>query len=287
MRSGRWPRPAVVAAGLAGSTAIGALAYRRGSLTRGGVAGATLVGTTILAGGGALPAVLLLTFFVSSSALSGWRRERKGTAVVEGAKGARRDLAQVLANGGVPAAIVVAGRVRGRSPSLPALIGALATVNADTWATEIGMLSRRPPRLVTTGRPVGPGTSGGVTPLGTGAAALGAALIGVLATVGLRFRFGGERPAPPGFTAVPLGVVAGLVGAFADSLLGATVQARFRCPVCGVATEAARHRCGASTVLTGGWRAVDNDAVNFASALCGAAAGALLARRFNRLEGGE
>jgi len=262
------PAPSRILGGLAASGAIGALAYRRGALSRGGVAGAVLTGTTIFAGGGLVPASLLVTFFVSSSALSHRRKGRKAeAAVVEAEKGARRDLTQTLANGGAAALLVLVGRACPASPWLPALIGALATTNADTWATEIGLLNRRAPRLINTERAVPPGTSGGISPLGTGAAAAGAALIGMVAVVGQRLA--GERAG----WLFPLALVAGLGGSFADSLLGATVQARYRCPHCGVATERMVHRCGTPTVLGGGFRAIDNDAVNFVASVCGAALG--------------
>ncbi|CAA9568188.1 MAG: hypothetical protein AVDCRST_MAG88-2086 [uncultured Thermomicrobiales bacterium] len=263
--------------GLLASGAIGWAAYRRGSLSRSGVVGAMLVGTTIFASGGAAPSTLLITFFVSSSVLSRWKRERKRIATSEFAKGERRDLAQVLANGGVAAALVALGRARPDTPWLPAFVGAIATVNADTWSTEAGTLSRQPPRLITTGKVVTAGTSGGATPLGTAAAALGAAAIGVVATLVGRPQRGDGSVVTPTFDgragALPLATTAGLVGAFVDSLLGATVQARYRCPACGVPTERTRHRCGTPAVLIGGWRAIDNDAVNFLSSLCGAAVG--------------
>jgi uncharacterized membrane protein len=59
--------------------------------------------------------------------------------------------------------------------------GAMAAVNADTWATELGIFNPLPPRLITTGKTVERGTSGGVTPLGYLAALGGSALIGLLA----------------------------------------------------------------------------------------------------------
>src|SRR5262249_15057089 len=71
-------------------------------------------------------------------------------------------------------------RSPGPSGLLAAFVGAMATANADTWATEVGTLSTEEPRLITTGEPVAPGTSGGVTLLGTGAALAGAVSVGVV-----------------------------------------------------------------------------------------------------------
>lgn len=277
------PTTARLLPGLAASAAIGAIAYRRGSLSRGGVVGAMLTGTTIFAGGGVVPSTLLLTFFTSSSALSHWRTGRRGESAVEHAKGERRDFAQTIANGGVAAALVVIGRARPASPWFPALVGSLATVNADTWATELGLFSRQPPRLITTGRAVPAGTSGGITPLGTAASALGATLIGVVAAAcaALLGRLSGDTCGKWRLVALALG--AGLAGSLADSLLGATVQARFRCPACDSSTERPLHRCGTPTVLVGGWRVVDNDLVNLAASLCGAA----IAWRWGRPRGGR
>jgi uncharacterized protein (TIGR00297 family) len=259
-----------VLAGLAASAAIGTLAYRRGSLSRGGVAGAMLVGTTIFAGGGLAPSALLLTFFTSSSALSHLRKGRQRESAVEHAKGERRDFAQVIANGGVAAALVALGRMRPATPWFPALIGALATVNADTWATELGLFANQQPRLITTGQPVPPGTSGGLTPLGTGASALGAALIGTVAALCTSH----DTPRRPARAeTLALALISGLTGSLADSLLGATIQARYHCPACDAPTERPTHRCGTPTTLVGGHRLIDNDAVNLAASLCGAAIG--------------
>src|SRR5207302_10227914 len=104
--------------------------------------------------------LLLLAFFVSSSALSrvGRRRQEKAAAAAEFGKGDRRDLGQALANGGVAAACAALSLARPAWPLAAAVAGALAEANADTWATELGTLSRSTPRLITTGRRVPAGT---------------------------------------------------------------------------------------------------------------------------------
>ena len=89
-----------------------------------------------------------------------------------------RDLGQALANGGA-AAVFAAAFGLAVTPHIrdlwqAAMLGALAAVTADTWATELGVLSRRPPVMITTGKPAVPGRSGAVSTGGTLAAAAGA-----------------------------------------------------------------------------------------------------------------
>ncbi len=253
--------------GFALSLAIGLLAYRRGSLSRSGVAGAVLTGTLHFGFGGLTWGLTLIAFFVSSTLLGTFRARDKEPIARQYAKGGRRDFGQTLANGGVGAALAVAFALHPGAVIFAAFVGATAAVNGDTWATELGPLARRPPRLITTGRVVPPGTSGGVTALGTGAALAGAVAIGLVAW-GLAIAFGA------GVTAawVPLVAgVAGLAGALSDSLLGATLQAQYR-DATGMLTE----RAGAMHTLMRGLPGMTNDAVNFLACLIGAAVGAAL-----------
>jgi len=134
----------------------------------------------------------------------------------------------------------------------------MATVSADTWATEIGVLSKEKPRSVLSWQEVPPGTSGGVSLLGTGAAVLGALLVGLVAHIGLRLS--GATYLPMGRTLMAA-LVGGLAGCFTDSLLGASCQVIFRCPVCGTETEKREH-CGRETEYLRGYRWLNNDLVN-------------------------
>ncbi len=272
-----------VGIGLVLSIIIAALGYQRGSLTPSGVVGAVLVGTLVFAGGGLAWGVLLVAFFVTSSALSHFAESKKEQLAEKFQKGHRRDIGQVFANGGWGALLALTFAFFPRPILFAAFAGAMAGVNADTWATELGVLSGSEPRLVTTGRVVPTGTSGGVTRLGTTAALAGALLIGLIAAVcaALSSQFPGLFPAVPNaLVLVFIGAGAGLLGSLFDSVLGATVQAIYFCDYDQKETESALHRCGHATRLVRGWRWMDNDWVNllasvFSSLLAAAAYGSI------------
>jgi len=261
-----------IAIGLVLSTLIAWLAYRRDALTASGALGAILTGTAILGFGGLDWGLLLIAFFVSSSLLTRYKQAAKAEVADQFAKGGPRDLWQALANGGLAALLAVAYGLTGAVywPLLFAFVGAIAEANADTWATELGVLSAETPRLITTREPVARGASGGITRDGTGAALGGAALIGGLATL-----FGLIASLPPGSAVMllPIGALAGVIGALADSMFGATVQGIYYCDACGKETERELHRCGNRTRLVRGWRALNNDWVNFTGTLVGALVG--------------
>ncbi len=246
--------------GAALALVIAAAAYRLGALSAGGAAGAVFVGTLTFGIGGLAPAVLLILFFVSSSGLSRLGKARKRSLAATFSKGSRRDLGQVFANGAAAAALSVVYGL-GRDPIwMAGIVGALGAVNADTWATELGVLARPRPRLITTGASVDPGTSGGVTLQGTLAAAAGSEVIGLAAAL-----------VTGNWTLAVLAGIGGLAGSLFDSLLGATVQAMYWCPACRKETERhPRHSCGSATQPLRGWRWLGNDAVNLAASLVGA-----------------
>ena len=258
------------------SALVGMVAYRRGSLTGGGVIGAILTGTIIFGFGGLAAAALLVAFFVSSTVLSHWRERDKEPLAEKFQKGSRRDFAQALANGGIAGLCALAYFFYPRPIIFAALAGALATVTADTWATEIGVLSQTPPRLITNLRPVPVGTSGGITLVGTMIALLGAVFIAstaVLVPLGANLMFTQSAPPAPDIF-LPVSV-SGLLGSLFDSLLGATVQAIYYCDYDRRETESAVHKCGRATRLIRGWKWLDNDGVNFLASAFGAGLAAL------------
>lgn len=245
---------------LAGVLAVAALAV--GWLTAGGALIATAVGAVVLAGGGLDAGALLLLFFASGSVLT-YTTRRAGAALVPRERRGRHAW-QVVANAGWAAlgAVLIA---RDGEGGWAVLTGALAAAQADTWATEIGRFTARPPRLITTGAAVPVGTSGAVSPLGTLGGAAGAVLL-----AGLAWALGVS-----GGTAMAA-LAGGVAGMTADSLLGATLQGVYHCEACGVETEEPQHACGGEAAHIRGWRPLDNHAVNLAATGVGAATATVL-----------
>ncbi len=238
---------------------IAYLAYRARSLNQSGAIAATVVGTIVFGLGGLQWAILLLIFFITSSALSRLFKKRKQGFDEKYSKGHERDAGQVFGNGGLATAFVLIHALYPESTiGWVGFAAALAAVNADTWATELGVLNPTSPIMITDLRKrVEKGTSGGISLLGTFASLLGAFVIALPASY-----------FTDNWSLLPIITLAGLCGSLFDSLLGATVQAMYYCPTDQKETEKhPLHTCGTETLHIRGWKWLDNDWVNFA---CGA-----------------
>ncbi|KAL4458697.1 hypothetical protein ABPG75_013562 [Micractinium tetrahymenae] len=239
----------VLAAGLA------VRGLQKGSLSPSGAAAAALVGFLHMAASFECGTTLII-FYLTSSKLTKWRSDLKARLEAGHAEGGRRGAGQVLANSAIGAALAAASAwlraggsttLLGWPVSLPALaygfVGFYACCCADTWSSEVGIAARAPPRLVTSWRRVPPGTNGGVSALGTAAAAAGGALVGCVFLVAARLPRllglgidgldGGSagsaaeacwHQASTDWQLLPLALVSGLAGSLLDSLLGATLQ---------------------------------------------------------------
>lgn len=227
-------------------------------LTRDGAAAATAVGTVILTLTGWAGALVLGAFFVPSTLVG---RLAGGTPEI-------RTAAQVFANG---APAMAGSLLELAAPGLGLWIvtTSLAAAGADTWATAFGRLSPNDPVLLGTCRRVPPGTSGGVSLVGSLGAAGGALLVAAAGAGAL-----GDR----GWLGPALGI--GIGGMFLDSALGGWGQAGFRCPDCGAATERRGRHCDSPAIRERGWGWLDNNGVNLLTTLAAALAGAVVWRGF-------
>ncbi len=189
-----------------------ALAYALKMVSWGGALGGFAVGVVIYSCLGLRGFAVLALFVVGGSALTqlGYRgKERSGTAE---AHGGRRGARNALANCGVALLCALFATLTSSAAFAMAFVGALGAAFADTAESEVGQLSRRAPRLITTFRKVPPGTDGAVSVPGTLA---GLAAAGVTAAVGYGLGFG---ESPGGVVLVALAAFSGTV---VDSLLGA------------------------------------------------------------------
>lgn len=246
------------------------LALWRGWLARSGAMMAFVVGTLTMGFGGWGWGAMLGVFFVSSSVLSHFRSAEKKTIAAEKFdKGSRRDWLQVLANGGIGALIALLSAIFPDPLWFPCFVGVMGAVNADTWATELGTLSKRAPRLITSGKVVDVGTSGGITPLGTTVSFVGGLLIGLVAIF--------ASDGVVWWQVALMGGAGGLAGSLFDSLLGATVQRIYWDDQKQKETEK-RFKHGREMQPLRGWGWMNNDVVNALASVVGGIVGVVIGR---------
>ncbi|MEX2442835.1 MAG: DUF92 domain-containing protein [Alkalispirochaeta sp.] len=256
---------------------VAVVAYLRHSVTATGAVTGAGVGMVIYLSGGGFYWSILMAFFASSSVIGrvtgrrGTRAERRRQAESIHAKGRRRDGVQVLANGGLAAIMAAAHALSGRPIFMLGYAITMAAATADTWASEIGVLSSRDPVSILSFRQIPRGTSGGISPLGLIASTGGALFIGLWFAVGYVVVHGWNGAELLAMVAAITG--GGFLGSLLDSVLGATVQAQYWDEAGNAHTERRHTATGVPNRLVKGSHYLTNDAVN---ALSGALATAAL-----------
>ncbi len=262
--------PAQIGVGLAIVLLFTVVSTRLKLLTRGGMYAALLVGTLVTVFGGLSWLGLLLTFYLAAGALTRFEYKiklEKGTAET---KGGARSWTNVFANGGVAALFAVFEGTLSGGVFFGGFLGALTCAASDTLATEVGTLYPGEPRLITRLRQkVRAGTSGALSPYGELGILLAALLLGAIA-----FAFHIESWNLSKILLVAIS--GGFIGSTADSLFGATLQAKYYCPKCNEDTEVNPHNCSAECKLIRGTRLLNNHSVNLISTIIGGLVGVVL-----------
>ncbi|MFQ6012537.1 MAG: TIGR00297 family protein [Thermoplasmata archaeon] len=212
------------------TTTLSALAYYRGVLTWDGSVAAFAVGLIIGIFGDILWLFLLLLFLLTSFVATRYKFEiKRGLGAQEGIQGERR-WGNVLANGLVPTVIAVLSAPGLIPKPLAGLlfVSSIAVAAADTLASELGVLSPNTYRITTLER-VAPGTNGGVSYLGQGAALLASLYTALMAwifltLIPLSLLQSPTFPIEPLVLIVPIAV--GFLGCQIDSVAGATLEER-------------------------------------------------------------
>ena len=185
---------------------IGLITYWRKALDLFGSIFMIIMGIIIILFAGVNWLILIFIFMILGLVSTKYKHQyKKDIGVYEGT----RTLKNVISNGIVPFVMAAFGNYGG-------FIGSIATATADTLASEVGVVQQ--PRLITTMRKVPPGTDGGISILGTAAGIIGAGIIGVSAYLLGIF--------PDPFVTLKISIIAGTVGCFVDSILGAVLERR-------------------------------------------------------------
>ena len=267
---------------------FGVFSIKMGIVSTSGLIAGFIVGFGVWVFGNGLWFVLILIFHLTAAAFTKYKYERKKQSGLAQEKGGARGWPNVFANGGVPMiALIIGGSIFFVIPNSDllmifffAFLGGIVTMTADTLGTEIGLLSKSEPRLITTGKKVEPGTSGGVTILGELGGVLGASIVSGMGWLFYAIQRLMGVPVVPlplfGFEILLIGIISGLAGCAVDSLIGATVQGIFECQgACGKITEKRNH-CGVPAKHLRGWKILENNMVNFTAAASGGVIAALL-----------
>jgi uncharacterized protein (TIGR00297 family) len=232
----------------------GAAGYKLKSLTVSGSLAAVLVGFAVYLGFGVNGLFLLGAFFASSSFWSKYKSSDKSIIEEKLAKGAIRDWRQVAANGGAAGLFSIIYYFNNDMIWLVGFVVCLASANSDTWASEIGSLSKQEPLYIRSFKRVEKGTSGAISLLGSIASLAGSFLISIIGYWLFDF----------GLFLTLLVFLFGFFGNVIDTLIGAFYQQVYVCRQCGIETEKKRH-CDLPTTRIKGSIFVDNDMVNFLS----------------------
>lgn len=241
------------------------IGYVMALLTISGAIAAVIVGAGVGLGFGMKGLFILGFFFASSSLFSVYRKKAKNILNQKHTKGSRRDGVQVFANGGVAAAIGFAAAFSDSSFWLIAFFIAIGSATSDTWASEIGTLSKKQPIFIRTLRRIEKGTSGAVSPLGTFAALAGALSIGLISSMLFSLDL----------IDILMITFFAFFGNVVDTLIGAFIQAAYKCKKCSIETEKMVH-CDEKTILVRGLTFMNNDMVNFLSSVVAVLCGTLL-----------
>ncbi|KAJ3159491.1 Transmembrane protein 19 [Irineochytrium annulatum] len=268
----------------------GGLAYHginKGSLSPTGAVAAFLVGFPILVHPNVLFTACLIVFYLSSSALTKVGSSRKAKLEEDHTVGGQRNWIQVSANGLTATVLAVLSRgyigqydpvcfgaastssLRVNTALTAAFVAHFACCAGDTWASELGILSKTQPFLITTGKVVPHGTNGGITPTGLMASAAGGTVIGLVGA--LSTLQGNCFTLERALALIAIGVLGGLFGSLLDSFLGATLQlSTFNAKTKQITKDFRRPKDGERKEdfqKISGMEILDNHQVNYLSAL--------------------
>jgi len=174
-------------------------------------------------------------------------------------KESNRDLTQVLCNGITPLFFSILWFYTSKELFFFSFLASISAVNSDTWATEIGSLSKKKPfNSINYFKKINKGESGGITLFGIIGAILGSIITSFFSIKDIKILI--------------LVSISGFLACYFDSILGSTLQGKFKCKKCKKKNEIGFH-CNETSELIHGFKIFTNNFVNF---LCSSFSGLAL-----------
>jgi uncharacterized protein (TIGR00297 family) len=193
---------------------LGFGSYRFKALDAKGALAAALLGLSVIELGGVYPFAALLTFVVLGVLATKYKFKEKAKLGAAQSRNGIRSWGNVLGNGLAAVIFLTFEYFSNMDVFWAASFAAIATANGDTLASELGKIFGKSPKLITTLKPVKPGTNGAVSWAGELFAFAGALIMALFA-----LPVTSEKVIM--LLAVTLG---GFIGVNLDSLIGATLE---------------------------------------------------------------
>ena len=227
------------------SLLLGLIAYLKKALTMPALILAVLFSTLITYFGGLTSFIILVVVFLGSIITKLFHKNKKSN---------KRKLIQIISNVGIGALSLIIYKFTSNDLYLLIYASVMAESLADTLASDIGVLSKSEPINILTFKKGERGLSGNISFLGLTSALIGSLLIGTIYYIGM----------DKSITSFIIIILSGFLGSLIDSILGASIQVKYKCTKCKKITERKEH-CGKKTNYYKGIKWIDNNLVNLLS----------------------
>ena len=227
------------------SLLLGLIAYLKKALTMPALILAVLFSTLITYFGGLTSFIILVVVFLGSIITKLFHKNKKSN---------KRKLIQIISNVGIGVLSLIIYKFTSNDLYLLIYASVMAESLADTLASDIGVLSKSEPINILTFKKGERGLSGNISFLGLTSALIGSLLIGTIYYIGM----------DKSITSFIIIILSGFLGSLIDSILGASIQVKYKCEKCKKITERKEH-CGKKTNYYKGIKWIDNNLVNLLS----------------------
>jgi uncharacterized protein (TIGR00297 family) len=180
--------------------AFSLVCYLEKSLSRRGIFFAVIIGILVYRLGGIHSFLALVAFFAIAELVTKFSRKKQGKSHEQ------RTTSHIFGNSGAALIAIILGQQI-------AFFGAISAALADTVSSEIGLLSKKKPKLITSMKEVKPGTDGGITALGLTTGIFSAFIISLL-----------YYHITQKWEVILIITFSGLAGTVTDSILGAVFE---------------------------------------------------------------